>query len=806
MKINKLAILALMTVSLIAPVAAKLNSKAVSTNLVEEAIVTVTGKSLTSKSNPFKVVLKTTDGQSLDLPTQNVSTEGKKAQFITPSIPDAVSANLIQAILEVSGGNVPAANPQRFVVYLAKRPANLPAEIDSTTAASLPVLATTTEGGIGAQGPSGPAGESGPAGKAGDAGSPGPQGPIPSFYPASSIVGTVNSAQVVTNASQTAITTLTNLVNVGTAGTTTTFAGPVAAPQGFVGDLTGTASNATNAANATNATNATNAANVTGASQSAITTLAGLTSFGTAGTTTTAQGPLAAPQGFTGALAGNVTGNLTGTVLTASQPNITTQAGLTSFGTAGTTTTAQGPLAVPQGITANLTGNVTGNVTGPVTGAVTGNVTGDLTGQVLTATQSSITTLPALISAGTAGVTTNLLGPVNAAQGFIGNLTGNLTGAILTAAQPSITTMAGLINAGTAGVQTQFQGPVRGVQGFIGDITGNVTGNVTGTATNATNAVNVTGAAQTSITSLPALAIVGTAGNTVNFTGSVGVAQNLTTAGTFTSTGNITAPLFIGNLQGLVNTAVQPNITTLAGVTNVGTAGVTTTFAGPVAAPHGFTGNLTGIASNATNSINATNATNVTGASQAAITTLVGLTNVGTAAVTTTFAGPVSAPQGITGAITGNVTGRADEAAEINDGINVLQLAGGPGTATVTIPAGASAYTLPSGGGTLVKTTSMTPIAIGTVDTAGADNFSATGLNLVTLSNSGVATPVISITGGVAGQRLTIVFAAPITLDEVGLSNLELSTSGAFNANPGSTIELIYSGTEWFEISRSQNN
>ena len=49
-------------------------------------------------------------------------------------------------------------------------------------------------------------------------------------------------------------------------------------------------------------------------------------------------------------------------------------------------------------VTGNLTGNVTGNVTGNLTGDVTGDVTGDLTGSVLTAAQTSITSVGQLTS------------------------------------------------------------------------------------------------------------------------------------------------------------------------------------------------------------------------------------------------------------------------------------------------------------------------------------------------------------------------------------------------------------------------
>ncbi len=65
----------------------------------------------------------------------------------------------------------------------------------------------------------------------------------------------------------------------------------------------------------------------------------------------------------TASIEGNVTGNLTGLVLTASQPNITGLGILTS-------------LTVTSAINADLTGDVIGNVSGNVSGNLTGNVTG----------------------------------------------------------------------------------------------------------------------------------------------------------------------------------------------------------------------------------------------------------------------------------------------------------------------------------------------------------------------------------------------------------------------------------------------
>jgi hypothetical protein len=65
-----------------------------------------------------------------------------------------------------------------------------------------------------------------------------------------------------------------------------------------------------------------------------------------------------------GATIGNSGATLTGTLSTASQPNVTTLAGLTSLGATGVTATAQGNLTIAGNL--NVTGNINGNITGGV--------------------------------------------------------------------------------------------------------------------------------------------------------------------------------------------------------------------------------------------------------------------------------------------------------------------------------------------------------------------------------------------------------------------------------------------------------
>ena len=151
--------------------------------------------------------------------------------------------------------------------------------------------------------------------------------------------------------------------------------------------------------------------NSSSASQPNITTLAGVTSIGASGSTT-----------------------LTGTLQTASQPNITTLAGLTGFGTAGVTTTAAGNFTITGCLTVNGTTTTINNTIQETTEYVStidattvrattlGNTGATLTGTLSTASQPNITTLAGVTSIGASGSTT-------------------LTGTLQTAAQTNITSV-----------------------------------------------------------------------------------------------------------------------------------------------------------------------------------------------------------------------------------------------------------------------------------------------------------------------------------------------------------------------------
>ncbi|NBV99409.1 MAG: hypothetical protein EBR67_07870 [Proteobacteria bacterium] len=97
---------------------AKLKIKSIPSLFVEKTEITVYGDNLESNQNPFKVILVTADGQSLELDSQ-VKPSGLAARISLPSLP--VNASKTYKItLNISGGDVPAGNPEQFVGLLSQ--------------------------------------------------------------------------------------------------------------------------------------------------------------------------------------------------------------------------------------------------------------------------------------------------------------------------------------------------------------------------------------------------------------------------------------------------------------------------------------------------------------------------------------------------------------------------------------------------------------------------------------------------------------------------------------------------------------
>jgi len=224
-----------------------------------------------------------------------------------------------------------------------------------------------------------------------------------------------------------------------------------------------------------------------------------------------------------------------GTVITASQPNITSVGTLTALNCSGTVTAgtvtaniingtlsaASQPNITEIGTLANLT--VTNTLlAGTVTATTVGTPGGSLVGTVATPAQPNITSLGTLSSLA---------------------VTGSLTGTLATAAQPNITS--------------------------VGTLTGlTVSGSITGTLATA---------AQPNITSVGTLSALTVAGS---ITGTLATAAQPA----ITSVGTLTSLSVAGAITGTLATAAQPNLTSLGTLTSLSVSGVSS-LSGVVTAP-----------------------------------------------------------------------------------------------------------------------------------------------------------------------------------------------------------------------------
>ena len=89
---------------------------------------------------------------------------------------------------------------------------------------------------------------------------------------------------------------------------------------------------------------------------------------------------------------------------------------------------------------------------------------------------------------------------------------------------------------------------------------------------------------------------------------------------------------------------------------------------------------------------------------------------------------------------------------------------------------------------------------------AAATTFAITS-NVVTVTGDALANIVATITGGVSGQLLTLIFVdalVTITDDATGTADT-VNLSGAFVSTANDTLTLVYNGTSWREVARSLN-
>lgn len=370
--------------------------------------------------------------------------------------------------------------------------------------------------------------------------------------------------------------------------------------------------------------------------------------------------------GFAGSLSGSVTGNIagttasfstiSGTLTTASQPNITALGSLSGLTVVGNVTA--GNVSATQ-----FNGDVFGSVVG-ATGAFT-NVAGTLQ----TAAQPNITSVGTLASLDVTGNVTagnvsatqfngNIVGTTgtlsgnlstNNVSGYTGHFT-NVTGTLQTAAQPNVTsvgTLTGLTVTGNI-TATEINGKLHGnVTGQTGMFSSNVTTQgymafglnsellQSGVAAFVNDSYGFTTQYNTAVV----VNNMQGATNQTLFLGDTGIGNartllgvsvnstpvlTLTGTGDMTITGNLYAPV-IGNVTGTVTgnivgttasfttvggtltTAAQPNITsvgTLSGLTSTGnivtSANVTASSINATQYGNVFTNNISGTAGNLT--------------------------------------------------------------------------------------------------------------------------------------------------------------------------------------------------------------
>lgn len=472
----------------------------------------------------------------------------------------------------------------------------------------------------------------------------------------------------------------------------------------------------------------------------------------------------------------------------------------------------EGPTG-PQGAPGSVPTSIPGaNVVGPVASA---NI-------VIANNQPNITTLPALVSIGTNAIPTVFAGPITANQPITGNIignstnfTGNLAGDITGTQGATVLSQAVLFGktlpAHTASAAVVTTGD--SLEVAIEKLDGNVLANdaditaiqgVNTTQSSAISAIEAVNATQTTNIATNTTAIgAPTALNTAN--------QIVKRDGTGNfAAGTITATSFVGNLTGTVTGNATGSAATFTGALAgdvTGTQAATVlqpaalfakqlqagyaSLAGPVAINDtlevvlekldgNIKANVVAINNNATN-IN-TNTNNI-----AAINTV----NATQTANITANANAITAIQAVNtmqntdiGNLTADVA--AIEAVNTSQTTDITALQGVNTTQTTDINA--------------LETRVDNLTSVTNVTLAGT-SFSATDKSVVVLIGSALDT----ITDGVQGQRLTIVFVGGTNVTDLG-GNINLSgTMNPINTTADDVLELVYTGTGWKQISYSNN-
>jgi hypothetical protein len=390
---------------------------------------------------------------------------------------------------------------------------------------------------------------------------------------------------------------------------------------------------------------------------------------------------------------------INGTLQTASQPNIATLAGVTSL---NNITVGSGTLSGLSSISAT-----------------------SITGTLATVSQPNITTL--------GGVTS--LNNITVGSGTLSGLSSisatSITGTLATVSQPNITTLSGVTSLNSI-----------------------VIGSGTMSGLSSISATSITGtlatAAQTNITSVGTLSSLAISGNiipSVNNGSSIGNASfNLNN-------------LYATNIYGTLQTASQPNITTLGGVTSLNNITV-------------GSGTLSGLSSISATSITGTLAT----VSQPNITTLGGVTSLNNITV---GSGTLS---GLSSISATSITGTLATAAQTN-----ITSTGTLSSLTVS-GLNTSGNLIIGSSGTRQKKCLKAIITIGT---------SATDIKSVTITFDSAFASAPHIVGTILteiGQIYDDVFSC--TFREITTTGCKVSVGRLFASNWGQNIRLAYTATD----------
>ena len=427
-----------------------------------------------------------------------------------------------------------------------------------------------------------------------------------------------------------------------------------------------------------------------------------------------------------------------------------------------------------------LTGNVTGNLTGDVSGNVTGNVTGNLTGNVNASGISTFTNNiqlksgdgdPARVDfyceSGNSHYTrlksaphseysgnVSIVLPIKSGDVIVGDTSGNITQ-----------------NINTSGIITATS--------FIGNVTGNVTGNLTGTAEVATLATNAQG-----LTGTPSISVVDIASRHINSSGVVtatsfvgdgsgltglssGIA-GISTTGTsvfnnINASGIVTATTFAGTIQ----TAAQPNITSLGTLSSLNVSGNVS-----------IGGTLTYEDVTSIDSVGLITARS--GMVVSGVSTFLGSQKGINVVGVSSFAGAINANGGVVGNVTGDASGNAGTATKLATARTI----GGvsfDGSAAINLPGVNTSGNQDTSGNAATATALETARTIGGVSFDGTGNINLPGVNSSgnqdTSGNAATATVSVNaqgLTGSPNVQVGNITVTGDLTVQ--GTTNSETST------------------------------